>query len=121
MVAETVPEKEQFLRREEFQAVFLDGRRVERPSVVLLWKGEEGRSKTGFAVSRQVRGVVSRNRARRRLREAYWANRELLPPRVWVVFVARETALNRAFGNICRDVREGLEVIADRCRTSDGR
>jgi ribonuclease P protein component len=89
--------------------------------VVLVWRTAEGPSEAGFAVSRQVRGAVPRNRLRRRLREAYRTNRLLLPPRVQVVFVARGTAVSRSFDDLCRDVRDGLKAIANRCQTTDQR
>jgi ribonuclease P protein component len=60
---------------------------------VLLWVPRRGRARAGFAVSRQIRGAVDRNRARRRLREAY---RGLGPAQlrgVDAVFVARAWAL----------------------------
>jgi ribonuclease P protein component len=116
-----IPRGERLRRRDEFQAVFQGGKRVGRPTVVLLWGPADGPSKAGFTVSRQVRGAVSRNRARRRLREAYRASRGLLPARVRVVFVARGEAITGPFDELRRDVRDGLEVIADRCRLQDRR
>jgi ribonuclease P protein component len=60
---------------------------------VLLWVPRRGPARAGFAVSRQIRGAVDRNRARRRLRAAY---RGLGPAQlrgVDAVFVARAWAL----------------------------
>ena len=50
--------------------VFQRGSRHERGSFVVLWRPAKGR-RVGFAVSRQLRGAARRNRARRRIREAY--------------------------------------------------
>ena len=58
-----------------------------------MWVPRRGLARAGFAVSRQIRGAVSRNRARRRLRAAY---RRLGPAQlrgVDAVFVARAWAL----------------------------
>jgi ribonuclease P protein component len=77
----------------EIQAVFQQGRREERRAFVLLWVPRGGPARAGFAVSRQIRGAVRRNRARRRLRAAY---RGLGPAKlrgVDAVFVARAWAL----------------------------
>jgi ribonuclease P protein component len=115
------PPEERLRRRAEFQAVFQGGKRVERSSVLLLWRPADGPSKAGFTVSRQIRGAVSRNRARRRLREAYRANRDLLASRIRVVFVARGEALTIPFVQLCRDVRDGLESITHQCRVQAGR
>ena len=60
---------------------------------MLLWVPRDGPARVGFAVSRQIRGAVRRNRARRRLRAAY---RGLGPAKlrgVDAVFVARTWAL----------------------------
>jgi ribonuclease P protein component len=60
---------------------------------VLLWVPRRGPARAGFAVSRQIRGAVRRNRARRRLRAAY---RGLGPSKLRgldAVFVARAWAL----------------------------
>ena len=60
---------------------------------MLLWVPRDGPARAGFAVSRQIRGAVRRNRARRRLRAAY---RSLGPGTlrgVDAVFVARAWAL----------------------------
>ena len=77
----------------EIQAVFQQGRREERRAFVLLWVPRGGPARAGFAVSRQIRGAIRRNRARRRLRAAY---RGLEPAKlrgVDAVFVARVWAL----------------------------
>jgi len=115
--ARVFPKGERLRRPVEFRSVFEGGRRIERPSVLLVWKLAEGERKVGFTVSRQIRGVVSRNRARRRVREAYRRSRQLLPPRVHVIFVARRSVLNEPFDTLCRDVRDGLEDIAHGCLT----
>jgi len=77
----------------EIQAVFQQGRREELRAFVFLWVPRRGPARAGFAVSRQIRGAVRRNRARRRLRAAY---RGLAPAQlrgVDAVFVARAWAL----------------------------
>lgn len=84
----------------EIQAVFQQGRREERRAFVLLWVPRGGAARAGFAVSRQVRGAVRRNRARRRLRAAY---RGLGPAKlrgVDAVFVARAWALEAPLGEL---------------------
>lgn len=121
MRARFLPKKERLRRPAEFRAVFQGGRRIERPAVLVVWKQGEGTRKAGFTVSRQIRGAVSRNRARRRIREAYRASEYLLPPRVQAVFVARRNALNEPFDDLCRDVRSGLEVIAKGCTVTQVR
>ena len=47
--------------------------------MTILWREGVDARRVGFAVSRQVRSAVERNRVRRRLREAYRATRQAAP------------------------------------------
>jgi ribonuclease P protein component len=94
----------------EFQALFKQGRRIDRPSLVVLW-GEAEARRAGFAVSRQIRGAVERNRARRRLREAYRAAREAAPPRAALIVIARPSALSGRFEALVGELRGALATI----------
>jgi ribonuclease P protein component len=113
---EVFPRSERLTRAEEFQAVFQRGARIERPSVLLLWRETQGRRQAGFAVSRQIGGAVRRNRARRRVREAYRVSRRRLPEGVQLVVVARPRAATGPYGEILQDMRDALDVVARRCR-----
>lgn len=109
--AQRVPRSERLRRPQEFQALFQRGKRVERPSVIVLWRERNGPRQVGFAVSRQVRGAVCRNRARRRLREAYRAQRQGLPPGVQIVCVAREVAADGPIEALHRDMAEAFAAV----------
>lgn len=95
----------------EFQAVFERGKRVERPTFVALWIPTPGRRKAGFTVSRQVRGAVKRNRARRRLREAFRRQRVALPPDISVVFVGRPLVQSVPFEVLVQSLGEVLTML----------
>lgn len=84
----------------EIQAVFQQGRREERRAFVLLWVPRPGPARAGFAVSRQIRGAVRRNRARRRLRAAYRGLGSSTLRGVDVVFVARAWALEAPLADL---------------------
>lgn len=86
--------------------------------MVVLWRGWDGPRQAGFAVSRRVRGAVRRNRARRRLREAYRVSREALPPAVQLVCVAREPVARGTFQALCRDMKEAFTVVARHLRAA---
>ena len=70
----------------------------------------EGR-RVGFAVSRKVGSAVARNRARRRLREAYRREQEAVQVPVDAVFVARPAALTRRFVDLCGEMRAALDAL----------
>lgn len=114
------PGRERLGRADEFQEVFRRGTRVERPSLLILWRQASGPRKAGFAVSRQVRGAVRRNRARRRVREAYRVNRQVLPDGVRLVVVARPRAAVDSFSEVLRDMREALAAVARGRRQAAG-
>lgn len=110
------PRSERLRRSDEFQAVFQRGGRVERPTVLVFWRGGCGARKAGFAVSRQIRGMVRRNRARRRVREAYRLSRQTLPAGIQLVVVARPRAALGPYLEIVKDMREALGTVTRRWR-----
>ena len=59
-----------------------------------------GRNEVGITVSKKLGGAVIRNRTRRRIREAYRLNEELLTPGWDIVIVARTKAVEAAFGQL---------------------
>ena len=119
MGEQAFPRSERLTRADDFQAVFQRGARVERPSVLVLWRAAPGRRQAGFAVSRQIQGAARRNRARRRVRDAYRVNRRALPAGVQVVVVARPRAAAGPYAELLQDMREALEAVARRCRRGE--
>jgi ribonuclease P protein component len=100
------------LRGPQFQALFQKrGRREERPSFVALYRVRDGASQVGFAVGRRIGGAVERNRARRRLREAYRRERGAHGSGFEVVFVGRPPVLTRRFNEILGEMRETMGVL----------
>jgi ribonuclease P protein component len=77
----------------------------------VLWEPTDRPRRAGFAVSRQIRGSVDRNRAKRRLREAYRAARYEAPERVDIMLIAKRGALEGAFGTLQEHVGGALAAI----------
>ncbi|MGH7534087.1 MAG: ribonuclease P protein component, partial [Gemmatimonadales bacterium] len=92
-------------------AVFQHGSRIERPRFIAMWRRAETR-RAGFAVSRQLRGAALRNRARRRIREAYRRVRALIGADIEMVVVARPSAATRPFPELVEDMRRLAEKLA---------
>jgi ribonuclease P protein component len=114
----TLPRGERLRRSTEFQAVFQHGSRLERPSFVALWRPAACR-RVGFAVSRQLRGAVTRNRARRRIREAYRQVRAMMAADVEMIVVARAGAASRPFPELVAEMRwlaDAVKRAADAAR-----
>ena len=108
------PRRERLRQAGEFQAVFQGGNRVERRTFVALWRLDPGAKKVGFAVSRQVRTAVKRNRVRRRLREAYRRRRGLFPEDLAMIFVGRPAALTADFGALLEDVAAAQATVTEK-------
>jgi ribonuclease P protein component len=101
----------------EFQALFQRGKRIDRPALIVLWRESNDPIRVGFAVSRQVRLAVQRNRARRRLREAYRSARDAAPARVALVVIGRPAVLREPFPALLGQMRQALSAIPGPRRT----
>src|SRR5215470_10847725 len=108
------PRSERLTISAEIQALFQQGKRVDRPSFVVLWRETDGPRRAGFAVTRQIRGAVSRNRARRRLREAFRATRQAAPTGVALMMVAKRPVLDRSFPALLAELNDALGALARR-------
>lgn len=62
-------------------------------------------------MTRQIRGAVDRNRARRRVREAYRGARAAAPEAIDVVVIAKSVALRAVFASVVGDLRRALDAI----------
>jgi ribonuclease P protein component len=116
---QSLPRSARLRRAAEFQAVFQRGQREERRGFVALWRPAAGRT-AGFATSRQIRGAVERNRARRRVREAYRRRRAAHPPGIAVVFVARPPALTQPFPELLEEMSQLMRSLGRRLRGAGG-
>lgn len=81
--------------------------------MIVLWRtaGPEAPRRAGFAVSRQIRGAVARNRAKRRLREAYRATRAAAPEHVDLVVIARPSVLTFPMTVLSKEMQLALSAI----------
>src|SRR5262252_7355498 len=112
-----LPRAERLRSRGEFERLFRRGARVESPAFVLLWHREPGPRAVGFAVGRRLGGSVVRNRARRRLREAYRRQRGLVPTEgIRLCFIARQAALSSPFDELVLAVGSALTETGRRRR-----
>jgi len=109
---QALPRQER-LRSADVQAVFRHARsRVERATLVAVWRPQPGRARVGFAVGRKIGGAVERNRARRRLREAYRRFAKRQATGFDVVFVGRAPLLTCSFAELAKDMGYAVAALA---------
>ncbi|MBC8166067.1 MAG: ribonuclease P protein component [Bryobacteraceae bacterium] len=126
------PKTVRILRRSDFRKVYDEGFRhscrffaafcfqipeqsVSPPSRNAL---ESGGPRIGFTVSRAMGKSVTRNRMRRRMREAVRLNLALLPAPWAIVLNPRRPVLDANFEEIQTEVRRLFAVLAKRCANS---
>lgn len=88
----------------DFSRVYREGRRFPGTSVVLYVRPTEGRRRVGVTTGRRFGRAVARNRAKRRLREAFRRLEGRLCDRGDVVLVARPQALTAGFSEIVAEM-----------------
>jgi len=108
------PRSERLTSGAEIQTLFQQGKRIEKPSLIVLWRETEAPCRAAFAVTRQVRGSVRRNRARRRLREAFRAARGVAPARAALVVLGKRGALDTPLPDLTEQLRGALAAISER-------
>lgn len=90
-INESFPRTERLRGKKNFDRIYREGRVYQTRYIVLfcLREGVEGR-KAAFVTSKKLGNAVTRNRIRRRLREAYRKIKAKLPETVHLVFVCRK-------------------------------
>jgi ribonuclease P protein component len=113
------PKKGRLSRSAEFERVYRQGRsKGNRFLVLYAFPREDSDAaddgpRLGLSVSRRVGGAVDRNRVKRVLREAFWAEAERLPAGSDYVVVARPDARELAEREGTGGVRNALAELVD--------
>ncbi len=106
-----LPRGQRLTASAEFQALFQRGKRVDRPALIVLYRDVPEPTRVGFAVSRKLGNAVQRNRARRRLREAYRATRGSAPLHAALVIIGRPAVLTAPFQVLVDQLRHALAAV----------
>ncbi|MDQ6808626.1 MAG: ribonuclease P protein component [Verrucomicrobiota bacterium] len=102
---QTWPKTKRLLRPADFARVKDKGAAHRRGTLmlgVLKVAGETG-FRVGFVTSKRIGGAVVRNRVRRRLREIVRTHQDSLRPGVWLVVIARRSAVAASLRDLEHD------------------
>jgi ribonuclease P protein component len=105
-----LPKKIILRNNREFQCVYRHGKSYANKYMVLyVLKGGASEAKAGFAAGKRLGNAVTRNRAKRLLREAFRLNRAFIKDGVQLILVGRNPivdlkyqAVEKAFNSLCR-------------------
>lgn len=94
-------------RKKDFSVIYNKGKSIgERYIVLFLKKNNHPYNRTAFLASKKVGNSVTRNRARRLMKESYRQLEDSLTSGYDLIFIARNTIKNSK----CADVKKSMEA-----------
>lgn len=106
----TLPKSRRLLNGSDFAKVRVDGRRFAQGCVVINWlPTESGRPwRLGIITTKALGSAVVRNRARRRIREAFRRQQAVIVRPADIVLIARASVRDAGFDRVCNDLATAL-------------
>jgi len=95
------PKEEKIRRNAEFSEIIQTGRKISGQWMTCFYRPAEKRQ-IGFASPKRLGSAVDRNRARRRMREAYRLNKDKLGS-VRIILMAKSAIQQASWGEIERE------------------
>jgi ribonuclease P protein component len=106
-----LPKSRRIKQRRDFARNKVEGRRLMQGCLILNWMTlpAGATSRLGVVTSRRIGNAVTRNRARRLLREAFRLGRSHLTKPVDVVLVARQSIVGKPLATVRSDFTAALK------------
>lgn len=110
------PPAQRVKKRLEFQTAQGTGRKAVLPHFILLLyaRAMDGEARLGIVASRRIGNAVIRNRAKRLVREAFRATRNLFTPGMDVVVIVRRPLEGMKLEDVRREWTSRADLLAKR-------
>ena len=116
---ECFPRSLHICKSKEFTSIYT-GKRVSGSMFIIYYNILGSIGKAGFTVSKKVsKSAVERNKLKRRLREVYRRNRNLLPANVSIIIRVLPQAAGADFNEIKNEVLSLFKVITSKEHSSN--
>lgn len=107
-------------KRKEFNYIFKNGEIFSTKYVNLLVTSSWlNKYKVGFSSGKKVGNAVTRNKVKRRIKEAVYQNRDLLKTRTNYIFVAKAGSSEASFDEITACVKNLLNKLNEKNTKND--
>jgi ribonuclease P protein component len=97
----------------DFDSIFRWGKRASSEHLLILFR-EAKQTRFGFTVSKEIKGAVKRNRAKRRLKEIVRLSQDKMPSKREYVFLAKAGVESSHFASLENEFLELLKRINQR-------
>lgn len=96
-------------KNKEFHFVYRAGKSAGSSSIVLVYAKSRHQSiRVGFSVSKKVGNAVTRNKVKRRMRDAFFRQLSEIKPGYSLVFVAKPALATQSFEQLYKNMRHTL-------------
>ncbi len=107
------PKTNRLLRRDEFRRAYDQGRKVQaRYFTAFVLPNSLDRARVGITVTRKFGKSVSRNRARRMVREVFRRNKWLVPAGVDIVINVKNSLMEARYSDLESDFQAFAERLS---------
>ncbi len=99
-------------RNSDFQRLYNRGKSAVKPTMVVYsGKGRKDMLRLGITATKKLGGAVSRNRAKRRIRELFRVKQEMFVSGRDICIVARSRILNAEYDKVCADFMSAAKEL----------
>lgn len=104
--------KSNMLRKnKDFSFCYRRGKKISTPFMSAYYVKSKYNKRAGFSVSKKVGNAVTRNKVRRRMKEAFTAELKDIRNSCSIIFVAKSDIVNASYQEIANSIHTVLEKV----------